>query len=140
MLRLTLRAHKRWGPRKLRVWFARPTSSLPRAFGQHAAVADDVGAVADAKRLAHIVVGDEHADAARAQEADDALDLDIVNDGKESGSDILVATPGRMFDLISQGHLDVSGIKYLVLDFKSFNIVGGANFNDRKIYRNKRIS
>lgn len=33
-----------------------------------------------------------------------------------SGTDILVATPGRMFDLISQGHLDVSRIKFLVLD------------------------
>ena len=32
------------------------------------------------------------------------------------GVDILVATPGRMFDLISQGHLDVQAIRYLVLD------------------------
>lgn len=30
--------------------------------------------------------------------------------------DVLVATPGRMFDLISQGHLDVSGAEHLVLD------------------------
>ena len=35
-----------------------------RAFGQHGALADDVGAVADAQRLAHVVVGDQHADAA----------------------------------------------------------------------------
>jgi ATP-dependent RNA helicase RhlE len=27
-----------------------------------------------------------------------------------------VATPGRMFDLISQGHLDVSGVEHLILD------------------------
>lgn len=33
-----------------------------------------------------------------------------------NGVDILVATPGRMFDLISQGALDVSGVKHLVLD------------------------
>lgn len=32
------------------------------------------------------------------------------------GLDIVVATPGRMFDLIAQGHLDVSGIQHLVLD------------------------
>lgn len=33
-----------------------------------------------------------------------------------SGIDILVATPGRMFDLISQGFVDVSHLKFLVLD------------------------
>lgn len=32
------------------------------------------------------------------------------------GVDVLVATPGRMFDLVSQGHLDVSRIRFLVLD------------------------
>src|SRR3989344_1396184 len=45
-------------------------------FGQHPALADDVGAVADAQRLAHVVIGDEHTDAAGLEEADDALDLD----------------------------------------------------------------
>jgi len=30
--------------------------------------------------------------------------------------DVLVATPGRMFDLISQGHIDVSRVEQLVLD------------------------
>lgn len=33
-----------------------------------------------------------------------------------NGIDILVATPGRMFDLISQGALDVTHVKQLVLD------------------------
>lgn len=33
-----------------------------------------------------------------------------------NGVDILVATPGRMFDLISQGALDVTGVRFLVLD------------------------
>lgn len=33
-----------------------------------------------------------------------------------NGVDVLVATPGRMFDLISQGALDVTGVKHLVLD------------------------
>src|SRR6185436_12271490 len=32
-----------------------------RAFGEHASLADDVGAVADAQRLAHVVIGDQHA-------------------------------------------------------------------------------
>ncbi len=33
-----------------------------------------------------------------------------------NGIDVLVSTPGRMFDLISQGVLDISNIKFLVLD------------------------
>lgn len=33
-----------------------------------------------------------------------------------NGVDILVATPGRMFDLISQGAIDLSHLKFLVLD------------------------
>jgi ATP-dependent RNA helicase RhlE len=32
------------------------------------------------------------------------------------GVDILVATPGRMFDLVSQGHLDLHRVEILVLD------------------------
>ncbi|MDC1105847.1 DEAD/DEAH box helicase [Prolixibacteraceae bacterium] len=32
------------------------------------------------------------------------------------GVDIVIATPGRMFDLISQGHLDLKHIEVLVLD------------------------
>jgi ATP-dependent RNA helicase RhlE len=34
----------------------------------------------------------------------------------EQGVDIVVATPGRMFDLASQGHLDLSRIEILILD------------------------
>ncbi len=34
----------------------------------------------------------------------------------KNGVDVLVTTPGRMFDLISQGHLDVSQLEVLVLD------------------------
>ena len=33
-----------------------------------------------------------------------------------NGVDVLVTTPGRMFDLISQGFLDVSKLEFLVLD------------------------
>ena len=43
------------------------------------AAADDVGAVADAQRLAHVVVGDEHADVALGQVFHDALDIDNRN-------------------------------------------------------------
>lgn len=32
------------------------------------------------------------------------------------GVDVLVATPGRMFDLVSQGHLDLHRVEMLVLD------------------------
>jgi ATP-dependent RNA helicase RhlE len=32
------------------------------------------------------------------------------------GVDVLVSTPGRMFDLISQGHLNVSNVKILCID------------------------
>ena len=33
-----------------------------------------------------------------------------------NGIDILVSTPGRMFDLISQGFIDLTSVRYLVLD------------------------
>lgn len=33
-----------------------------------------------------------------------------------NGLDVVVTTPGRMFDLISQGHLDISRLEFLVLD------------------------
>lgn len=34
----------------------------------------------------------------------------------QKGVDVLVSTPGRMFDLIAQGHLNVSNVEFLVLD------------------------
>lgn len=34
----------------------------------------------------------------------------------EKGIDVLVATPGRMFDLISQGHLKLNHVEVLILD------------------------
>lgn len=34
----------------------------------------------------------------------------------QKGLDILITTPGRMFDLISQGHLNVNSVRILVLD------------------------
>ena len=52
---------------------------LRRAVGEHRALADDAGVVANAQGFAHVVVGDQHANAARFQKADDALDLDHGN-------------------------------------------------------------
>ncbi len=37
-------------------------------------------------------------------------------DKLEKGIDLLVATPGRMFDLVSQGYLDLSRVEVLILD------------------------
>jgi len=37
-------------------------------------------------------------------------------DKLHKGIDLLVATPGRMFDLISQGHLDLNRVEILILD------------------------
>src|SRR5882762_10167086 len=34
----------------------------------------------------------------------------------EKGIDVLIATPGRMFDLINQKHIDLSRVQVLVLD------------------------
>ena len=46
------------------------------AGGQHLTLADDVSVVTNAQCLAHVVVGDQDANAARLQKTDDALDLD----------------------------------------------------------------
>src|SRR5690606_35576529 len=45
------------------------------ALGDDVAGADDVGGVADIQRLAYVVVGDQHADAALLEVADDVLDV-----------------------------------------------------------------
>ena len=55
------------------------------AAGQYRALIDDIGAVADAQRFAHIMVGDQHTDAAFLEEAHDALnfnDGNRINPGK----------------------------------------------------------
>lgn len=41
---------------------------------------------------------------------------DPQKDMLEAGIDILIATPGRMFDLIAQGDIDLGGVSYLVID------------------------
>ena len=47
------------------------------------------------------------------------------------GVDIVVATPGRMFDLVSQGHLDLKLIQILVLDEADHMLEAGF-YNDIK--------
>ena len=44
------------------------------------------------------------------------VEQDLQISTLNNGIDVLVSTPGRMFDLISQGHLDLSSAKFLVLD------------------------
>ncbi|MHC1776943.1 MAG: DEAD/DEAH box helicase [Lentimicrobium sp.] len=44
------------------------------------------------------------------------VEQDPQIDRLEKGVDILVATPGRMFDLVSQGHIDTGKVQILVLD------------------------
>ena len=41
--------------------------------------------------------------------------------------DVLVSTPGRMFDLIAQGHLDVSNVEFLILDEADLMLAMGFN-------------
>jgi len=44
------------------------------------------------------------------------VDQDPQKERLAEGVDILIATPGRLFDLVSQGSLDLSGVEILVLD------------------------
>src|SRR5574343_796585 len=50
---------------------------MPR--GQHGAFADDIGAVCNAQRFTDVVVGNQHANAALLEEADNFLDLEHGN-------------------------------------------------------------
>jgi hypothetical protein len=52
---------------------------LRLAVRQHRSLVDDVGPVADAQRFAHVVIGDEHADAALFEKSDDFLNLQHRN-------------------------------------------------------------
>ncbi|TKG90416.1 DEAD/DEAH box helicase [Puteibacter caeruleilacunae] len=44
------------------------------------------------------------------------VDQDPQIDRLQKGIDVLVATPGRMFDLVSQGHIKLDKIEVLILD------------------------
>ena len=48
------------------------------------------------------------------------VDQDPQIEALQKGVDIVIATPGRMFDLISQGHLQTHHIELLVLDEADF--------------------
>lgn len=53
----------------------------------------------------------------------------------KSGVDILVATPGRMFDLISQGFIDVTKLQFLILDEADLMLDLGFNKDIQDILR-----
>lgn len=44
------------------------------------------------------------------------VEQDKQKNALEKGIDVLITTPGRMFDLISQGSIDVSEVRHLILD------------------------
>lgn len=44
------------------------------------------------------------------------VDQDPQIEHLKKGVDVLVATPGRLFDLVSQGHLDLRSVETLILD------------------------
>src|SRR5260370_34405243 len=66
---------------------------MPR--GEHRAFVDDVGAVADAQGLAHVVIGDQHADAAFLEEPDDALNVEH-GDRVDAGERLVEQDEGRL--------------------------------------------
>lgn len=53
----------------------------------------------------------------------------------QNGVDVLVSTPGRMFDLIAQGHLDVSRVEFLILDEADLMLAMGFNKDIQDILR-----
>jgi ATP-dependent RNA helicase RhlE len=53
----------------------------------------------------------------------------------ENGIDVLVATPGRMFDLVSQGALDLSRVEFLVLDEADLMLDMGFSKDIRDVLR-----
>lgn len=52
-----------------------------------------------------------------------------------NGIDVLVATPGRMFDLISQGFIDISAVEFLVLDEADLMLDLGFNKDIQDVMR-----
>ena len=55
------------------------------ALGDDSPLVDDVGPIADAQGLAHVMVGDQDSDPPLTQELDDALDIDDGN-GIDAGT------------------------------------------------------
>ncbi|KAI8636743.1 P-loop containing nucleoside triphosphate hydrolase protein [Parasitella parasitica] len=58
----------------------------------------------------------------------------------ERGCDIMVATPGRLRDLIDRGKIDLSGIRYLVLDEADRMLDMGFETEIRDVVENKGMS
>src|SRR3954471_18593772 len=65
------------------------------AFGQNAPGMDDVGAVGEGQRLAHVVVRDQHADAALGQVPDEVLDV-ADGDRVDAGEGLVEQHEGRI--------------------------------------------
>lgn len=63
------------------------------------------------------------------------VEQDKQIDTLQRGVDVLVSTPGRMFDLISQGHLDVSRVEFLILDEADLMLAMGFNKDIQDILR-----
>jgi len=63
------------------------------------------------------------------------VEQDQQIDALENKLDVLVATPGRMFDLISQGYIDLSGIEYFVIDEADLMLDLGFNKDIRDVLR-----
>src|SRR5215208_5524249 len=65
------------------------------SLGQHLAGVDDVGAVGERQRLADVVVGDQHADAAAGETADEVLDV-ADGDRVDAGEGLVEEHEGRL--------------------------------------------
>lgn len=63
------------------------------------------------------------------------VEQDKQIDALQRGVDVLVSTPGRMFDLISQGHLDVSRVEFLILDEADLMLAMGFNKDIQDVLR-----
>ena len=63
------------------------------------------------------------------------VDQDAQIKSLEKRLDVLVATPGRMFDLISQGHLDLSNVELFVIDEADLMLDLGFNKDIQDVLR-----
>jgi ATP-dependent RNA helicase RhlE len=85
------------GPRRVRVLVLAPTRELATQIG------DSFAAYGKYKKLRHIVIFG-------------GVGYQAQKDGLARGADILVATPGRLLDLLDQGVLSLDRVEVLVLD------------------------
>src|SRR5271165_7610864 len=68
---------------------------LRRPFRQDLAAVDDIGAIDQPKRLPHIVIGDQHADAASLEVPDEILDVADCN-RVDAGEGLVEQHEGRL--------------------------------------------